>query len=130
MKKIFIVLLFVNVSILSRSQNIERNLKLAGFNSFDTSVIGPIGGLTITRSFTVPQNKIWKAEVWVVSGKTFAYINDIYWPFYASNGSNYSLGTLYSIDKPIWLKSGDTIKFKTTSSDLGYHFSYFEYFLE
>ncbi len=114
------------ISISARCQTIEKNLKLVGFKSIDSSYTG--NRFDIYYETTVPVNKIWKLQdVYCLCN---FYVNDVL--IYRNPSGNTSYPALAI--QNMWLKAGDIIGFNPFGSSgiyyLNLKLSVFEYVLE
>ena len=72
MQKIILAVLLVALTIVSKSQTTEKNLKLVEFKSYDTLIFSTT---STYMAFTVPQNRIWKIQDLFVNDYTSIRIN-------------------------------------------------------
>ena len=128
MKKIILLFLILITYNKSFSQTVEKNLKLIGFESIDSSFaqFGP--GLI----YTVPPGKIWKIENIICDYSVNVLINNKE----ITRGTALGSAPIYSYYNPntsLWLKSGDKILFNYINANVFTHlikFTYFEFVLE
>jgi len=96
--------LFVAISGTSFAQG---NLQYDSTITLGESITDSYSSSTTTNGpeYTVPVGKTWKIENLIISDNFTVKINSM--PFYVSTSSNY-----WTIQFPLWLKSGDRIQFE------------------
>ena len=112
MKHLFTFLLLA-ISATSFAQgNLQFN-QVLNFNYSTT--IGPVGGIVVVETLTVPEDKVWK--ITSASGHHTGYQQGV--AFRIDNHTLFIDDGCYSQNIPYWLSEGDhDVSFKTTSTFL------------
>ena len=132
MKLIILATLFISLSSFSQGVNLEFNQVLTYDSAYTENLTGSGNWTRYSNELIVPENKVWKIQF--MSPQRGLRVNNVEFDYAIFSGSGAYQGVSMP-NSPIWLDSGDKLRFRFTGSWNGngsnsINYSYFVSILE